>query len=143
MLVLAGGCGSVEPIGPPESSGDTWTTSSGPSDLSSTGGAQTDGDETSGGDSSGSSSGGSSGTSTGRADGSGSTTGGCPAGDLGCGCLPDNGCAKGLTCATEICVSDLPCPVEEAGMETCQCTDGGGCDEGLLCASELCVDADG
>ena len=137
-LVLAAGCGSVEPIGPPESSGEFFATSSGAPESSSTTASQTGSStDTSGGTATSTTTG----TSTGQADGSGSTTDDCPLGELGCACLPGTECGEGLRCASEICVPDLACPVEQAGMETCQCTEGGGCDEGLTCASNLCVDA--
>lgn len=146
VLLMLAGCGSVEPIGPPESSGESWTSSGG--DVPTTSGtasaeSTSDGSGTAGGSTGGSSSGTSgTGTSTGTAvDGSGS--GGCAEGELGCACLPMNGCADGLMCASGFCVIDMPCPVEQTGSETCQCTKGGGCDEGLVCASNLCVDPDG
>lgn len=145
LLVLLAACGSVEPIGPPESSGESFTTGdtfAGTTSLG-TGDTETDGDTelgtSTGGTGGSSSSGGTTGTSTGaQVDGSG--TDDCMRGEAGCSCLPNNGCAAGLVCASNFCVPDLPCPTEQAGMETCQCTDGGGCDEGLVCASDLCVD---
>ncbi len=149
LLLLLAGCGSVEPIGPPESSGESWSTSGGDAPTGSAGtdsasAAGTGDDSGTAGSSTGGSSSGTMGTgsSTGMAvDDSGS--GGCAEGELGCACLPMNGCAEGLMCASGFCVLDIPCPVEQTGSETCQCTKGGGCDEGLVCASNLCVDPDG
>lgn len=153
LVVLAAGCGSVEPIGPPESSGDSWT--AGATDAgTATHATGTDSDTqertdssvtTSGADdasTSGGTNGAASSSSTGaRADAS--DTGDCVAGELGCACLPMTGCAEGLTCASDICIPDLPCAPDRAGQETCQCSEGGGCDAGLVCASMLCVDPDG
>ncbi len=142
-VLLVAGCGSVETIGPPESSGENWTTGDGVASDTDT--VATTGSGTGVGTDAASTGGSSSGSSGSSSGAQGDSTGGseCSQGELGCACLPMDGCADGLICNSGFCVVDMPCPAEEAGMETCQCTPGGGCDEGLVCASDRCVDPNG
>ena len=118
------GCGSVDPIAPPDSSGEGFGTTETRGDTD----ADTDGLDTDGPGSGGS-----------TAAGEGSTSAECPAGAQGCRCLPEAACAEGLLCATDLCVPPGSCEVGDVGTEGCPCTPKGTCEAALICASDLCV----